>query len=343
MFPEENALPRTPLEEISENDENKQEQKNEPSIELATPSQSVRHSLLPGYHREHHSHDKSLASETGSTYSRERPWEPSHPKTQRQSSIRSLRSTSSKSREPNFFSTMLQTSPSGLQRQSSRGSMTMARSPGRDMGAPVSRSPRPLGPRPSFDVNSRRQRTLSEASNSSLTVSLPPGIRPRNPNRASKSGYSPNSKSNGDKCESPITNGKGLDTGGQFPPKFPSLPMGDLLSSYPSSYHSSMWPPPPGPMNSLQPMGRKLSASALSMRSTSSVASNGTTSTSVTPEKQRLMKALQHRKKMQEEEDRKERLKGKTVVDGDILKAENREPYTHYVAPKRTGKESNPE
>lgn len=73
------------------------------------------------------------------------------------------------------------------------------------------------------------------------------------------------------------------------------------------------------------------------------MASNGTTSTSVTPEKQRLMKALQHRKKMQEEEDRKERLKGKTVVDGDILKAENREPYTHYVAPKRTGKESNPE
>ncbi|KAI5302811.1 hypothetical protein KEM56_000331, partial [Ascosphaera pollenicola] len=213
----------------------------------------------------------------------------------------------------------------------------MSRSPGRDMGAPPSRSPRPLAPRPSFDAALRRQRTLSEASNSSLKVSLPPGIRPRNPNRASQSAFPPSPKSNSNKCESHITNGMNMDPGGLLPPRFPPLPMGDLLSSYPASYHSSMWPPPsPGATNSLHPMGRKLSASALSMKSTSSVASNGTASTSVTPEKQRLMKALQHRKKMQEEEDRRERSKVKTTADGDILKAENQETYTHYVAPQRT-------
>ncbi|KAI5302812.1 hypothetical protein KEM56_000332 [Ascosphaera pollenicola] len=62
VFPEEAALPRTPLEEISENDENKQDDKPGASLEpVSVPIQAVRHGGVPETHSEHHTRDKSLA------------------------------------------------------------------------------------------------------------------------------------------------------------------------------------------------------------------------------------------------------------------------------------------
>ncbi|KAI5290365.1 hypothetical protein KEM54_001731 [Ascosphaera aggregata] len=375
VFPAGSALPHTPLAEILENDEIK-----DVTESPGRSPEAARLGKMPEVHLEQPTRDQSAASETCSIYSRERSREPSHPRTQRQHSIQSLRSTSSRSLESNLLTTMLHSSPSAqlhrqlsrdppaqlhrqlsrdssaqlqrqsyrdpsaqlrrqsyrdssaqLQRQPSRDSMTMSKSPAQDIGVSHSRSAKPLGPRPSFDVISSRQRTNSAASNSSLTVSLPSGIRPRNSTHASHSGYLPSPNNNDRRRDSSILNDI---RGGLIPPKSSPLPFGESLSSYLNPCQFPTWPPPPGMVNSHQPMRRKMSASALSMRSTLSVASNGTTSTNSTPEKERLMKALHNRRKMQEQEDKKERLIG-NVADGDILKAENQKTCTPYVAPQR--------